>query len=215
MHFDYYAPLSECSFSPQSNSSVWKPIPLYCSMPTNVHETYSGSYDFSLNFRMMPINEKNQNISFPFNFTFTISSNIFNVTSQIYSLQVNSIGYQAISVAKASLTNKTLQNGSYYYAINATFYIMSDHTINVTYGCPTPFNLLLTSPSNWKLDQFYCNSVVTYTIPAGRFKYTLTANLVNSDSKIYDYTTPLPSEISLQITLGNNLIVSNVYDLET
>lgn len=234
MHFNYYTALSVCSFSLQLNSSVWQVVPITCTLPPQATESFSGSHNFNLNFILLPKNSSNgsfsnmsdsgsasnyqeydayNNITIPFSISFSVysPSYLFNVSTPNKILQVNSTSYQKIFLTNASLTKETLQNGSIYYNINASFTYVTDYTISVAHGCLSPFNLLLTSPSGWNLTHIDCQSILNHTITPGRFRYSLSSNLVNPNGQEYNFTTPLPSNINLKISLGNNLTISNNY----
>lgn len=92
MHFDYYVALSDCSFYLKVNSSIWKPIHLYCTMPPYATETFSGTYNFWLYLGINLINSTLtpwNSISVPFNLSFLVYSDSFNVSTPYYTLQVN------------------------------------------------------------------------------------------------------------------------------
>lgn len=205
--------LNACSFGVSLGSSNWSYLPQTWICPLSSPKTYKGLY----NFFIPKIIYSNSSISnYPVLLNITVFSNTLvnlNVTSQPYTLKINSAGYESITITQASLSNFTQQDGSTGYYIKTTFNLLSYKPFNVTYGCSSPFTVSLVNTSNWYLVHVDCQALLTHYLPAGTSTYSLSYQLMNPNSQIYNYTTPLPSNFYLQVTLGNNLLKSNVYIL--
>lgn len=204
--------LNECSFHPNLNSTIWNAIPLICTGIIGSH-SYSGSHDFTIKFWIVPKNG-NSTISTPFNLSFNVFSNEFNVNSQYYNLLVtNSSELQAsLMITHASLNNFTKQDGSTGFNINTTFSLTSNHSFNVTYGCSSPFTMELVNFSTWTLAYIDCAIVLTHYLPTGTSEYSLLYQLIPVGLEL-NSTPPLPSNFYIQVILGNYFLKSNVYTL--
>lgn len=204
--------LNECSFHVGLNSSIWGAIQKIC---TGMIEStsYSGSQDFAISFWIEPITSFSP-ISTPFNLSINVFSSAFNVESQYYNLAVTNPtqSQSSMTMTNASLDKVTNQDGLTSYYINTSFYLFSNQSFNVTYGCTSPFTMKLVN-SSWSLNSLDCLTVLTHYIPSGISEYSLTYLLINPNGKESGYTPSFPLYFYVQITLGNNLLKSNVYTL--
>ena len=210
--------LNFCEFGPKlfnSPHNAWTLLSLVFHCPIAFSERYYGSYNFSIPALITPKGNSYSNISYPIDFGMSVSSTDFNTTSQLYNFSIGDQKYQSITLTNALLVNKTSENSTYWSVINATFYLISDHEINITYGCSDPFNLLLVEGNSWNLTRNECNTLSTYLLPSGRLKYTITSQLIDPTGRNYNYTTSIPPSLSLQVILGSNVLIINVLVLKS
>lgn len=205
--------LNVCSFDIGLNSSLWSYYPIYCTGEISTL-AYSGSHDFTLNFGIEP-SIKNSTISTPFNLSFNVYSNAFNVTSPFYNLAVtNSSKLQAsLKITQVSLDNITNQYGEQSYNISTTLFLTSNHSFNVSDSCSSPFSIIIKYNLTTRLNYFgTCGyTYYIYYFPSGTSKYTLTTQLYNPPGQEFYNVTFYPGNSSVQIILGNYFLESNVY----
>ncbi len=209
--------LNACSFGVSLGSSNWFFMPQTWMCPAGLPKTYSGSYDF---FIPKEIVSNSPSVAYPTSLNislFSMPQINLNITSKPFMVRINSQDYKSLTITNASLNQVTLSNGSTTDYINTTFYLISDQSFNVTTTCGGIFQQLLVGNSGWNFVHSPISCLVIYSkiLPSGTTKYSISSQLENSQGQLYNYTTPLPSNFQLQVTLGNNVIKSNVYTFVT
>ena len=71
----------------------------------------------------------------------------------------------------------------------------------------------LLSNNTWKLSRIDCDLLLTHIIPMGKSEYKLSSELINPNGQVYGYSTPLPNYFLVQVSLGQNVLLSNIYKL--
>ena len=209
--------LGSCSFGAKLiNTPDWQLVGFIYNCPADILQTYrKGSYNFSIFEEIIPKNI-NYSPTYPIQIELSASSgNLFpiNATSQPYVISISNKGYSSINLNNSSLNTENFPNGALVYTITSFFDVITDHEINITYGCSSPFNMELLSNNTWKLSRIDCDLLLTHIIPMGKSEYKLSSELINPNGQVYGYSTPLPNYFLVQVSLGQNVLLSNIYKL--
>lgn len=205
--------LNPCSFFLALNSSIWNAPPTTCTGIIGEH-SYSGSQDFTINVAI-ETSTINTTISPPFNLSFMVFSNVFNVSSQYYNLSVTSSSelQASLEITHVSLDNFTKQTGATGYNINTMVLLTSNHAFNISSYCPSPFTLIFVNNLTTSSLSFPCNMNNNIHFPSGTSEYNLTTQFFNPSNQKYNSVSSFWSNATVQVILGNYFLKSNVYNL--
>ena len=208
--------LGVCTFGVNLlNGTDWQiPAKNYMCILPSAHTYEPGSYYYSVIQTIVP-KIKNSTIENPYSLSISVfMQNYSNLTIQS-SRYIVSFPFRNLSLTidSVQLQNETYPDNNVGYSIMANVDFFTENSINLTYGCSSPFRLQILTTNTWNLTHIDCTLFMIHYIAIGPSKYYLLYDLVNPYGQVDAQHFTLPQSLSIQAFNSQLHLLSNIYTI--